>query len=131
MSVMISRREKLTQNSIHDAIRHATFPDISRVGSPPAADYVRRRHERVSQVSRDGWLPPGVEDWHLPGNRPCDDHHESCPQHDDAEPICTCGCHIEDHPEDGCVVKSHLCEGPKVDEDPDCICGDFTDSSVA
>lgn len=76
-------------------------------------------------MSRDGWLPPGVEDWHIPGNRPCDDHYDTCHCADDAEPVCTCGCHMEGHPENGCTVKRHLCEGPKVDEDPDCICGEL------
>lgn len=73
-----------------------------------------------------GWnLPPGCNDADIPGNRPGDDHHESCPLHDDADPVCTCGCPMEGHPEETCNEKTHICEGPVLDQDPDCICADL------
>lgn len=80
-------------------------------------------------MSRDGYLPDGVESHHIPGNRPEDEHSKACPCHDDADPICVCGCPADDHGGGPWLLcrdeKRCLCEGWKHDEDPDCVCGDL------
>ena len=76
-------------------------------------------------------LPDGVRECDIPGNRPGDYHHASCPANEDADPVCTCGCLMEGHPKDGCAVKRHLCEGAKLDEDPDCTCADLDSDDKA
>lgn len=70
-------------------------------------------------MSRDGYLPPGVESYMIPGNRPEDDHHESCPCHEDQPEVyggCggkgSCTCAVGDI-DDCCPVE------------PECICADL------
>lgn len=74
-------------------------------------------------MSRDGYLPDGVEDWHIPGNRPQDQHFDECPCADDGPEYCVCGCPIAGHDLKDCG----RCEGVKIDDNPDCICHDRTE----
>lgn len=64
-------------------------------------------------MSRDGWLPPGVEEWDIPGNRPEDIRADKilervcdacpCDREQDAPP-----CNYEAHPFDCPRVRSAL-----------------------
>jgi len=75
-------------------------------------------------------MPRSYDSWRTEGP-PETDHSKACPCHDDADPVCVCGCPMEGHPEEGCSEKNHLCEGPKLDEDPDCICADLDSDDKA
>lgn len=82
-------------------------------------------------IHRNG-LPSSYDNWRTQGP-PEIDHHPLCPLSDDADPICRCRCKDDAHDETGRCrdEKRCLCEGWKVDEDPDCICADLADDDKA
>ncbi len=80
-------------------------------------------------MSKDGRLPDNVTEDMIPGNRPCDNHHECCPLHDDAPELCVCGCEMDGH-EDPCQMQCG-CEGKKLDKSPECACPTIADDIAA
>ncbi len=76
-------------------------------------------------MSRDGYLPDGVTEDMLPGNRPEDQHEPGCGQHEDADEVFECGGHNEHIC--GLIQRAVGCKQVV----PDCICADIRNDAEA
>ena len=73
-------------------------------------------------MSRDGYLPDGVNESDIPGNRPGDNHHPECYLHEDQPERCVCDRPMEGHPQDTRSLTD--CDGITLNKNPECSCPD-------